>query len=218
MSAIDRPLLPLAGLLLSVLLLVAPGQAALAFDNPPSQNGSPPAPPQLDRLPQPAGRPHQQLDLEAIANGYAPAAIPDELSSGPRLWVLVSLDLPAGSLRRLLQQAGRAHVALTLRGFQAGSLRKTVAAIQRLAGRSPVNIQIDPRPFDRFDIQQVPSFVLSTASEPACTAGRCATPAANDTYIKTAGDVTLDYALQYMRREAPEYAADLDRYLQRLEP
>jgi conjugal transfer pilus assembly protein TrbC len=175
--------------------------------------------PNLDALPRPATQ--SSLDLEALARGYAaqtaPLAAARGLQRGPGLIVFISLTMPRPSLDRLLDQAARAGASVVLRGFAQGSLRRTVAEIQALIGQRALAVQIDPPAFDRFGITQVPSFVLvRDGARPAdCSAGHCS--AASD-FLKTAGDVSLDYALRHMANAAPAFRDAVHPFLSRLQP
>jgi len=118
-------------------------------------------------------------------------------------------------LIRGIDQAARARASVILRGLANGSLRQTVAQVQPLIGQRQVAVQIDPQAFDRFAIARVPSFVLvrdGTRPE-SCAAGSCAPPEA---FLRTAGDVSLDYALEHMQRAAPAFRADAAPFLARL--
>lgn len=182
---------------------------------------STPAGPSVDALPQPVTR--SPIDLEALARGYASQADAMQAAQGlvqgqikgPGLFVFVSLAMPRPTLQRLIDQAARARASVILRGLANGSLRQTVAQVQPLVGQRQVAVQIDPQAFDRFAITRVPSFVLvrdGTRPE-SCTAGSCAPPEA---FLRTAGDVSLDYALEHMHRAAPAFRTDAAPFLARL--
>lgn len=176
-----------------------------------------PVSPRIDALPQPATR--TPTDLEAIARGYASQVDAMEsaqgLARGPGLFVFVSLSMPRPTLQRLIDQASRARASVILRGFANGSLRETVAQVQGLIGERRVGIQIDPQAFDRFEIARVPSFVLvRDGTRPAsCASGTCAPP---ESFLRTTGDVSLDYALEHMQRAAPSFRTDASAFLARL--
>ncbi|MCU7370050.1 type-F conjugative transfer system pilin assembly protein TrbC [Paucibacter sp. O1-1] len=189
---------------------------------PAPSTGSPaalPRGPAIDALPQPASR--TPIDLEALARGYAAQsdamAAAQGLASGPGLFVFVSLTMPRPALERLIDQAARARASVILRGFAQGSLRETVAQVQGLIGTRQVAVQIDPQAFDRFSIARVPSFVLvRDGTRPvSCAAGTCAPP---EGFLRVAGDVSLDYALEHMQRLAPAFDAEARPFLDRLRP
>lgn len=171
--------------------------------------------PRIDALPAPATQ--TPMDLEALARGFAAATeVPTLQAAGePRLIVFISLSMPEATLARLVDQAARARAQLLLRGLAEGSLPRTAARIQQLIGTRPVAVQIDPRAFDRYAIQRVPSFVLARAGaqDTTCSGEQCAR---SDDHVMAAGDVSLDYALAHFQRSAPAFAKDAGRFLARL--
>ena len=173
--------------------------------------------PNVEALPQPLSR--TPIDLEALARGYASQADAmtqaQGLATGPGLLVFVSLSMPRPTLQRLVGQAARAKASIVLRGFANGSLRDTVAQVQGLIGSRQVAVQIDPLAFDRYAVTRVPTFVLvRDGTRPvACASGSCA-PA--DSFLRTSGDVSLDYALEHMRRSAPGFGPPADTFLKRI--
>nr|WP_307729573.1 type-F conjugative transfer system pilin assembly protein TrbC [Pseudoduganella violacea] len=166
------------------------------------------------QLPQPAKG--NMVDIAALAQNYAAsgALVPVSLS-GPQLLVFVSLSMPEGALRRLIEQGARAKAVLLLRGLEGGSLVKTMAHLRQLLGQRQVALQIDPQAFDRFGVTQVPSFVLlrDASLGQDCGAGTCFAPGA---YLLVAGDVTIDYALAQMDARAPRFSAEAGVFLRRL--
>jgi conjugal transfer pilus assembly protein TrbC len=174
-----------------------------------------PSTPKVDALPRPVTQ--APVDLEALAKGFDAKADPPALqtSTGPGLLIFISFSMPEATLARLVDQAARARASLLLRGLANGSLRDTVARMQRLIGNRQVSVQIDPQAFDRFSIVRTPTFVLlgDGAQAQACGAGMCF---AADQFALAAGDVSLDYALEYLARMAPRLARDADGFLKRL--
>ena len=186
----------------------------------PSEAGhrsAPPNSPNIEALPKPATQ--IPVDLEALARGYAgqsdAMAQAQGLTAGPGLFLFVSLTMPRATLQGLVDQAARAKATIVIRGFANGSLRDTVTQVQGLIGKQQVAIQIDPLAFDRFAITKVPSFVLvRDGTRPvACANGSCA-PA--DSFLRSTGDVSLDYALEYMQRSAPAFAPAAELFLKRI--
>ena len=174
--------------------------------------------PRIDALPQPAaaGRP---VDLEALARGYERAMgsplQQGALAGGPGLMVFVSFSMPEATLARLVDQAARSQAVLVLRGFVNGSLRETVARVKDLIGNRTVGFQIDPQAFDRFAVTATPTFVLvrNGAAPTDCGGNTCF---ASDAFVSVAGDVSLDYALEYFQRSAPAFGKDAAVFLKRL--
>ncbi len=173
--------------------------------------------PNLEALPQPATS--VPVDLEALARSYAGQSDAmfqaQGLATGPGLFIFVSLTMPHATLQGLVDQTARAKAAIVIRGFAKGSLRDTVAQVQSLIGKQQVAIQIDPLAFDRFAITKVPSFVLvRDGTHPvACARGSCA-PA--DSFLRSTGDVSLDYELEYMQRSAPAFGPAAELFLKRI--
>jgi conjugal transfer pilus assembly protein TrbC len=175
-----------------------------------------PATPRIDRLPQPATR--APVDIEALARGFDAQVQGAGLqrAPGPSLMVFISFAMPEQALTRLAEQASRAQATLVLRGLVDGSMVRTASRVQSLIGARKTAVQIDPQAFDRYAVAQTPSFVLTRdgTSQTPCATGLC--PPA-DSYAIVAGDVSLDYALQHIRRTAPRFAKDASALLLRLE-
>ena len=173
--------------------------------------------PRIDALPQPASR--LPIDLEALARGYSAqtdtTTQTQGFATGPGLFVFVSLTMPRPTLQRLIEQSARAKASIVIRGLANGSLRDTVTLVQGLIGTRLVAVQIDPLAFDRFAITRVPSFVLVRDGTRAvsCASGSCA-PA--DSFLRSSGDVSLDYALEHMQRSAPGFSPAADLFLKRI--
>lgn len=177
----------------------------------------PGASPRIDALPQPAAS--LPLDLEALARGYQAntenMAMAQGLSAKPDLLIFISFAMPPATLQRLVDQAARAQATLLIRGFVDGSLRATVQRMQALIGQRQVAVQIDPQAFDRFAVTRTPTFVLVRAGargEP-CGAIQCLPAAA---YMAASGDVSLDYALEFIGRQAPGITKEARLYQKRL--
>jgi conjugal transfer pilus assembly protein TrbC len=173
-----------------------------------------PAAPSLDALPQPLTK--TPLDLGAIAKGFDGPSNTAGLQSAATLLIFISFAMPEPTLMRLVDQAAQVRATLVLRGLVNGSLRETVERMQRLIGQRQVSVQIDPQAFDRFGIVATPTFVLvrgGAAMQP-CSAGSC--PASGPS-VSAAGDVSVDYALAFMQRSAPQWAGDASTCLHRIQ-
>ena len=160
------------------------------------------------------------IDIGALARqgsqiGGTPnaAALPPQ---EPALRIFVTLDMPQGSLRRLVDQAERAGAVLVLRGLKNQSMRQTVAAVSELLGQRRAGWVIDPEAFERHGIEAAPTFVLTLGEDaPPCSATTCTVPRP---FVSVSGDVSLDYALEHMVRRHPGAAAVAGPYLSRLRP
>lgn len=120
------------------------------------------------------------------------------------LLVLVSLSIPEGALHKLAEQAERAGGTLVFRGLKEDSMTEMGEAIQKiLAGRN-VHVAIHPPAFQQFSVTQVPAFVLANQDAGRVLDNGCARP---QSFIKVSGDVTLDYALDYIEHKHTGWAA-----------
>jgi conjugal transfer pilus assembly protein TrbC len=175
---------------------------------------------------QPVPRPPQlaprapMLDIESLARSGGRIVAGDEAPSAvrPELRIFVTLDMPSASLRLLVDQAERAGAVLVLRGLKAQSLRVTLEAVRDLIGDRQVAWLIDPEAFARYGVEQAPSFVLALdegAGPGTCAGARTVTCTAAS-FLGIAGDVSLDYALESMRRQRPAAAPSIDPILRRL--
>ena len=163
-----------------------------------------PGAPLIENLPQPVTR--MPIDLEAISKGFdvhngAQAAAMAPGKAGPKVLIFVSFAMPEATLQRLVDQAARAGATLVLRGLANGSIRDTVTQMQALIGSRRVAVQIDPESFDRYGITRTPSFVLAAdgARGEVCATRACGS---SQQFVKVSGDVTLDYAMQYLSRSS----------------
>ncbi len=110
------------------------------------------------------------------------------------LVVFVSLSMPPAALNRIGEQAKKAGAVVVFRGLKYG-LRKgawadSMNALKPIADTG-ADVQINPELFERFNIQAVPTLVVSAASQEGCQGNACAASSAS-----VAGDVSMDYALE----------------------
>lgn len=157
----------------------------------------------VERLPRPAAAPAP--DVGQIAErfqGYLGQTAGDPAPGG--LSVFVSLSMPRTSLQRLVAEAERAGATLVLRGMIDRSISKTAIAVHRLIGGRKVAWTIDPDAFRRFEVQDVPVFVLTRAGAQPHGCGEDLCLPASD-YVRLAGDVSIEYALDAIDRLQPEF-------------
>ncbi len=146
-----------------------------------------------------------------IGGAMSPGALPPQ---EPALRIFVTLDMPQGSLRRLVDQAERSGAVLVLRGLKNQSMRQTVAAVSELLGQRKAGWVIDPEAFERHGVEAAPTFLLTIGEDaPPCSATTCTVPRP---FISVSGDVSLDYALEHMVRRHPGAGAVAGPYLSRL--
>lgn len=152
------------------------------------------------------------LDPATIAKRYEGMGPAED--SG--LFIMVSFSMPRESIERLASQANKAGATLVLRGMVDDSLKTTAETVADFLKRYPgAQFQIDPTVFKRFAIAQVPAFVISTQPPDTNTCGKECDP--RNTFASVAGDVTLDYALDYLARQRNgRFAALAESRLKRL--
>jgi len=170
--------------------------------------------PNVDALPTPKGM--KDVDLAEIAKGFdqlgKTGKPPSSFNDKRAVLVFVSFSMPEKTLQRLASQAARTDAIILIRGFDSGSLKKTLARIKRMIGNNKVSVQIDPQAFDRFSIARAPTFVLVKpgALPVPCAAGTCVPPA---NFVSASGDVSVDYALEFFQRSSPSFAKDAGELL-----
>jgi len=148
-----------------------------------------------------------------------PLATSQDQKTGPQLYVFVSTSMPDITLKRLLVQASRINGSLILRGLVDGDMGKTKEKIMQLLeadamGNTKIDggLSIDPTLFERFDIAQVPSFVVTNTPAERCSKSGC--PSTD--YARLSGDTTIEYALETIAREAPAMRASAQTILERM--
>ncbi|ALP53709.1 hypothetical protein Tel_11490 [Candidatus Tenderia electrophaga] len=131
--------------------------------------------------------------------------------SGPQFYVFVSFSMPDITLRRLMNQARHIGAPLVLRGLVENDMNKTRIKVGKLLdadkkGNTSIDggLSIDPTLYERFGVSVVPAFVLTDAPVQACRQDGCPTP----DFVRLAGDVTLEYALESIAREVPAMRDD----------
>lgn len=177
-----------------------------------------PSSPNVGNVPQPV-RP-ADADLRSITRGYEAtvkemAGAAAAIAARPSLLIFVSFSMPEKTLSRLVEQAARAQATLVLRGLTQSSIKETVVRVGRLIGAQTVSFQIDPKSFERFSVKQTPTFVLIRpgAQPVACGDAQCI---ATDAFLSVSGDVSLDYAVEFMQRQAPGFKDETVYFLRRL--
>lgn len=126
------------------------------------------------KIPQIAG--HRPNDLSHSA---APA--------GPSIYIFISQSQTDSDIKAALEVASHTGASVFLRGILPGStLDKGALRVQQIAGKlDPVpNVTIDPRPFQQFEVELVPTVVVASSV---------------NNYVKVAGTLSVDYATQRLR-------------------
>lgn len=161
------------------------------------QYGSP-SMPNVDALPKPAA---VAPDIATVAERYknlGQAALPRDRA--PDLLVMVSLSMPRETLERIADQAERAGATLVFRGLQGDSMTQMGEAIKGILGNRNVSAVIHPPAFQQFGVARVPTVVIAHPDAGSVLEDGCSRAG---TFVKVTGDVSLDYALEYIERRSP---------------
>jgi conjugal transfer pilus assembly protein TrbC len=176
-----------------------------------------PSRPRVEALPVPIGP--KNVDLGAVASGYAQMqkemGSPSIGAASPRMLIFVSFTMPTETLARLTDQAARSGATMVIRGLKGGSFKETLHVVHEMIGTRKVAFAIDPIAFERFAVSQVPTFALVRrgAVSGQCGDGQCYS---TDAFVTTSGDVSLDYALEFIQRRAPAFSEDAGAILRKL--
>ncbi|WP_172600140.1 type-F conjugative transfer system pilin assembly protein TrbC [Sulfuricystis multivorans] len=165
------------------------------------QYGSPSVP-KVDSLPKPAA---PAPDIASIAQKYQQLGVAKP-NQGDKtdLMVFVSLSMPKEALVRTAEQAERAGATMVFRGLKGDSMMKMGEEVQKIIGGRNVSVAVHPPAFQQFNVTRVPAVVLAKAEAANVMENGCAQA---DTFVKVSGDVSLDYALDYIERKSPAWAA-----------
>ena len=122
----------------------------------------------------------------------------------PEMMIFVSFSMPRESLLRIVEQSERTGARLIFRGFNGDKMIDMSKRISALLGNHRVEAVIHPPAFTQFKVNQVPALVLAQSDAGDQLESGCAQP---DRYVKVTGDVSQDYALEYIERTSPQWAA-----------
>lgn len=154
-------------------------------------------------------------DIASIAQKYKTLgqAANSKNSGAPDLMVFVSLSMPRNALSRLIEQSELTGATLVFRGLKGNSMTQMGEAIKELIGERTVSAVIHPPAFQQFSVNRVPVVVIAKPEASSVLEDGCSKP---DSFVKVAGDVTLDYALDFIERRSPDWAATARTYRTRL--
>ncbi|MDH5651260.1 MAG: type-F conjugative transfer system pilin assembly protein TrbC [Gammaproteobacteria bacterium] len=136
-----------------------------------------------------------------------------------QLYIFVSFSMPELTLLRLLEQSQHLNAPLVLRGLVNNDMSQTRLKINQLLGADQQGhttisggFTIDPTLYERFGVVVVPTFVLTEGSVRPCNQTDCPTP----TFVRLAGDITMEYALESMGKSRPSIRPITDTLLTEL--
>ncbi|MEW6164423.1 MAG: type-F conjugative transfer system pilin assembly protein TrbC [Pseudomonadota bacterium] len=153
-------------------------------------------------------------DIATIAEKYKELGRPSASKNGqPELMVLVSLSMPREALERTVMQAERAGAVLVFRGLKGDSMTKMGEEIQFIVGKRNVSAVVHPPAFQQFSVTKVPAVVIARPEAGNVLENGCSQAG---TFVKVSGDVSLDYALDYIERRSPTWGAIAKAYRSRI--
>jgi len=156
----------------------------------------------------------EQLEKDAIAkllNNYRFKA--DDIKKAQITYfpvmIFVSSSIPKASLKDLMIQAKKSGAVLVFRGL-IGGLKNTAKFLGDIS-RDNVQAIIDPRLFDLFNIEVVPTIVvLKEATQDCNIDGDCKITPIHD---RISGNITLDYALETIVNGKGETSSIASKFL-----
>lgn len=172
-----------------------------------------PVMPRVEQAPKPA---IPAPDIAAIAEQYKNLKQPQSVDAKSNdLMVFVSFSMPKAALNRIVDQAEKTGAKLVFRGLKNDSMKIMTGEVRKLIGRRQVGVVIHPPAFQQFTITKVPSVVIAGAEAASVMDDGCAQ---TGTFVKVSGDVTIEYALEYIERNSASWATHAQTYLAKLKP
>lgn len=154
------------------------------------------------------------IDSLKMLSRYQPKM--DDVTSKPtklnQLLIFISLSMPKDSLVSLHEQAKKAGGLLVLRGLVNNSFKETANVIHGLSSEG-IDVTIDPRLFEAFAIEAVPTFIVLPTDSHPCADKACSFTPLHD---KLTGNVSLEYALEYIAFGGKVSNAIAQNYLTKL--
>lgn len=169
----------------------------------PEAPGNPSSVPKTGQFPKPDTN---RADIEQIAKTFSRSTSPSlkNHSAMPELMVFASFSMPKETLDRMVSQSEKSGAVIVFRGLKDDSLTRMGEEIAKMIGTRNVTAIIHPPAFKQFKVERVPALVIARPGQAAkITEEGCAEASS---YIKVDGDVTQDYAMQIIEREAPAWA------------
>ena len=134
------------------------------------------------------------VDLDELL-ASADGAVKAGRGTKPRFIAFASLSMPAPSLKQMMHEVGAAGGVVVFRGFPDNSARAFLAGVSKSVdkGVGLHGVGIDPRLFRAFDVQSVPTYVVTSSDFQPCDGFHCQTEL--PPYDRLSGNVTPGYAL-----------------------
>lgn len=157
--------------------------------------------PHIERIQAP--NPMPKVDVAEIAKQFQHASNAPPVAPKYDLIIMASLSMPPEALKRLAEQAQRAHATFIFRGFSGNSMLTMTRDVRNAMGGVPASVAVNPPAFKQFGVTRVPAIVIATHQAGNVLENGCSNP---QTFIKVSGDVSLDYALDYIERQSPQWS------------
>lgn len=170
-----------------------------------------PSMPNVEALPSPSAA---APDIATLAEKYKDlgrAALPRDRTAD--LLVMVSLAMPKETLERIADQAELAGATLIFRGLKGESMTKMGDEVQKILRGKNVAVAIHPPAFQQFSVTRVPAVVIARPEAGHVLENGCSR---TETFVKVSGDVSLDYALDYIERRSATWAAAAKEFRRRI--
>lgn len=169
---------------------------------PPKLPDTPAAPRQIDIPPHLLAKPKTfagTLDPSTLAKAYETATNPTPNAGDFEFLVFVSFSIPDHELKKLIENAAEANAVVVFRGpvdEEDTSLRKFMAKAKALGVKRAKDIQINPPAFTKYQISQVPAYVLAQVAESRKELSGCA-PAGS--FASLTGSISPEFALNVFK-------------------
>lgn len=153
-------------------------------------------------------------DIATIAEKYKEQGKASAPKNGqPDLMVMVSLSMPREALERTAEQAERVGATLVFRGLKGDYMTRMGEEIQSIIGKRNVSAVVHPPAFQQFSVTKVPAVVIARQEAGNVLENGCSQAG---TFIKVSGDVSLDYALEYIERKSQAWSQIAKAYRSRI--
>ncbi len=131
---------------------------------------------------------------EQVRQMGAPTIVNPNDASRADLVVFVSMSMPNASLKRIAFETARVGGVMVLRGFVNDSLKQTISATREFANLG-AQLQVNPELFKSYNVQSVPTFVLSRNAQEKSS---CESQQACKGNFQLEGDASLVAVLNQM--------------------
>jgi type-F conjugative transfer system pilin assembly protein TrbC len=141
---------------------------------------------------------HSPIDFNQTLTYYNEISKNSKTGIGDnRLLIFISYSMPKDEIIKLIKQAEPINAVFVFRGMINGSFKKTQKEFIALRNNYNVGAMINPKLYTAFKIDKVPSFVIYNNSGSDLLKEACnITP----TYSKVAGDISVRFALETLRK------------------